>query len=132
LTHGGDRAFYSPGTDSITLPRPEAFNDEASYYGTALHEHAHWTGSEHRLNRTFGKRFGDSAYAFEELVAELAAAFLTADLGIPGKLQHPEYLAHWATVLGNDKQALWTAASAATKAADYLHQQGAPVASKAA
>lgn len=71
VTHGGDRAFYSPGTDSITLPKPEHFKDAASYYRTSLHEHGHWTGSDHRLNRMFGKRFGDSAYAVE-LIAELS------------------------------------------------------------
>lgn len=121
VTHGGDRAYYSAGSDSITLPRPEAFKDEASYYATSLHEHGHWSGSQARLNRAFGKRFGDQAYAMEELVAELTAAFLTADLCIPGRLQHPEYLAHWAKLLKDDKNALWTAASAGTKAAEYLH-----------
>jgi antirestriction protein ArdC len=81
---GGDRAFYSPATDSITLPRPEQFESVSAFYATALHEHAHWSGAASRLAREFGKRFGDNAYAFEELVAELSAAFLCAELEIPG------------------------------------------------
>lgn len=120
VTYQGDSAFYSPATDTITVPVAQQFVDPSSFYATLLHEHAHWSGAEHRLARKFGKRFGDQAYAFEELVAELTAAFLTADLGIPGKLQHPEYLANWSKVLSDDKNALWTAASSATKAAEYL------------
>lgn len=121
VTYGGDSAFYMPSADTITVPIAQQFNGPAEFYATLFHEHAHWTGAEHRLARKFGKRFGDDAYAFEELVAELTAAYLTADHGIPGRLQHPEYLKHWANVLRADKNALWTAASAATKAADYLH-----------
>ena len=120
--HGGDRAFYSPSSDSIQLPNAEQFNAPADYYGTALHEHGHWTGAEHRLARTFGKRFGDDAYAFEELVAELTAAFLCAELEIPGHLQHPEYIANWIKVLKGDAKAIWTAGARATEAAAYLNR----------
>jgi len=80
----------------------------------------HWTGAQKRLDRTFGKRFGDDAYAFEELVAELGAAFLTAQLVLPSALRHAEYLGHWARVLRADPKALWTAASAATRATAFL------------
>jgi antirestriction protein ArdC len=119
---GGDRAYYSPATDSITLPRPEQFESGAAFYGTALHEHAHWVGGPSRLAREFGKRFGDQAYAFEELVAELSAAFLCAELQIPGRLQHPEYIANWAAVLRADSKAIWTAGARAAEAVQFLHQ----------
>jgi antirestriction protein ArdC len=119
---GGDRAFYSPSTDSIQLPRPEQFENMSTFYATSLHEHGHWTGSEKRLARQFGKRFGDQAYAFEELVAELTAAFLCAELEIPGRLQHPEYIANWAAVLRADSKAIWTAGARATEAVAFLHR----------
>ena len=119
---GGDRAFYSTSTDSITLPDAAQFDSMAAFYATSLHEHGHWTGNEKRLARTFGKRFGDQAYAFEELVAELTAAFLCAELQIPGRLQHPEYIAHWAAVLRADNQAIWTAGARATDAVNFLHK----------
>jgi antirestriction protein ArdC len=115
-----DRAFYSPSTDSITLPRPEQFESVSAFYATSCHEH--WCGAETRLARQFGKRFGDSAYAFEELVAELTAAFLCAELEIPGRLQHPEYIAHWAAVLRADNKAIWTAGARATEAVHFLHK----------
>jgi antirestriction protein ArdC len=83
---------------------------------------AHWCGAETRLARQFGKRFGDSAYAFEELVAELTAAFLCAELEIPGRLQHPEYIANWAAVLRADNKAIWTAGARATEAVHFLHK----------
>jgi antirestriction protein ArdC len=119
---GGDRAFYSPATDSITLPRPEQFESVSAFYATSCHEHGHWSGAAHRLAREFGKRFGDNAYAFEELVAELTAAFLCAELDIPGRLQHPEYIANWAAVLRADNKAIWTAGARATEAVQFLHQ----------
>ena len=84
-----------------------------------MHELTHWTGHKSRLDRTFGARFGDNAYAFEELVAELGAAFLCSDCGIDGKLQHDSYIASWIKVLKGDKRAIFTASSAARKAADY-------------
>ncbi len=122
IRHGGDASYYAPGLDVIVLPERDAFADAASYYGTALHEHAHWTGAKARLDRTFGKRFGDNAYAFEELVAKLSAAFLCAALAIPGKLQHPEYIGHWAAILGGDAQAIWTAGARATDAVAFLNR----------
>ena len=117
---GGDSAYYAPASDSIACPQPEQFVDASAFYATLLHEHIHWTGAPKRLDRTFGKRFGDDAYAFEELVAELGAAFLTSQLALPGTLRHIEYLGDWARVLRADSKALWTAACAATRAIAFL------------
>lgn len=119
---GGDRAFYATGPDFVAMPAYEAFNSAANYYGTAFHELAHWTGNAKRLNREFGKRFGDKAYAAEELVAELAAAFLCAEFDLDGELRHAGYISNWIELLKADNRAFFTAASAAQKAADYLRQ----------
>ena len=120
VKHGGDRAFYVPFADYIQLPVAADFRSVAEYYGTALHELTHWTGHGSRMAREYGKRFGDQAYAREELVAEMGAAYLCAKAGIAGSLQHPEYLASWLKVLKGDKRAVLMAASAAQKAADYI------------
>ena len=128
IGHGGGRAFYRPATDSIQLPPREAFIGSATstpaeaYYSTLLHELTHWTGSETRCNRQLGKRFGDQAYAIEELVAELGAAFLCADLGITDepRADHAQYLAAWLSILKADKKAIFTAASKASEAAAFL------------
>lgn len=120
VTHGGDRAYYHSGSDAITLPQIGQFESVAAYYATALHELTHWTGHSSRLCREYGKRFGDTAYAREELVAEMGAAFLCASVGIEGKLQHAEYLQSWIKVLRNDKRAIVVAAGAAQKAADFV------------
>jgi antirestriction protein ArdC len=82
VRHGGNRAFYTTAGDYIQMPEFRQFIAADRYYSVLAHEHVHWTGAEKRLNREFGKRFGDQAYAFEELVAELGAAFLCADLGL--------------------------------------------------
>jgi antirestriction protein ArdC len=126
IVSGGFRAYFSPLTDRIHLPARAMFSDEPGFYGTVLHELAHWTGHASRLDRQFGKRFGDAAYAVEELVAELAAAFLCAHCRIDGRLQHASYIASWLEVLGRDKRALFTAAAQAQKAADFLLAQAAP------
>ena len=120
--HGGNRAFYAPARDFIQLPPAEAFKDPESYAATKAHELIHWTGHESRNAREFGKRFGDDAYAFEELVAELGAAFLCADLGITPEIRddHAAYVGHWLQVLKQDKRAIFSAASHAQRAADYL------------
>lgn len=121
--HGGNRAFYAPAADFIQLPPPDAFRDAESYAATKAHELTHWTGHQDRMAREFGKRFGDQAYAFEELVAELGAAFLCADLGVTPETRedHAAYLGHWLAVLKSDKRAIFTAAAHAQRAADYLH-----------
>ena len=120
--HGGNRAFYAPARDFIQLPLAEAFKDPESYAATKAHELIHWTGHESRNAREFGKRFGDDAYAFEELVAELGAAFLCADLGITPEIRddHAAYVGHWLQVLKQDNRAIFSAASHAQRAADYL------------
>lgn len=123
IQHGGNRAFYAPSKDVIQLPPFEAFKDKESYNGTALHELSHWTKAKHRLDRDFSaKRFGDHGYAREELVAELGAAFLCADLGITPEVRedHADYLGHWLSVLKEDKRAIFSAAAHAQRAADYL------------
>jgi antirestriction protein ArdC len=106
----------------VQLPPPEAFRDAESYAATKAHELIHWTGHSSRNAREFGKRFGDQAYAFEELIAELGAAFLCADLGITPEVRedHAAYLAHWLQVLKQDKRAIFTAAAQAQRAADFL------------
>lgn len=124
VLHGGNQAFYSPRFDLITLPEPERFESAAHYYATSLHEHAHWSGHKSRLNRDLSGRFGTESYAAEELVAELAAAFLAARLAIPGRLRHAEYLGHWIALLAGDSRALFTAASKATGAARFLETAG--------
>jgi antirestriction protein ArdC len=122
--HGGNKAFYSPGADFIQLPPYDSFENRETYYATRGHESIHASKAEKRLNRSFeSKRFGDNGYAVEELVAELGAAFLCADLGITPEVmpEHASYLAAWLKVLKADKKAIFTAASHASKAADYLH-----------
>jgi len=124
IRYRGDRAYYSAEGDYIQMPVIEAFKDAESFYSTLGHECAHWTKHPSRLNRDFGrKQFGDEGYAREELVAELASAFLCADLGITPEVRddHASYIAEWLTVLKNDKRAIFTAASHAQKAVDYLH-----------
>jgi antirestriction protein ArdC len=120
VRHGGSRAFYAPGEDLIQMPARSAFSSASDYYATALHELTHWTGHADRCNRVLGKRHGIDAYAFEELVAEMGAAFLTSHCRLPGRLQHDSYIASWLTALRNDKRLIFTAASQAQRAADYL------------
>ena len=89
ISHGGDAAFYMPSHNRIQLPNKGAFSSEANYYATAFHELSHWTGAKHRLDRALDKgRYGNPAYAFEELVAEISAAYLCADYKIQGELRH--------------------------------------------
>jgi len=128
IRHGGNRAFYRFPDDFIQMPERERFmgtetsTATESYYGTLLHELTHWTGCAKRCDREFGKRFGDDAYAVEELVAELGAAFLCADLGITlePRRDHAAYIDNWLKVLKADKKAIFTTASQAAKATDYL------------
>jgi len=124
IDHGGNRAFYRPSEDRVQMPPFEAFREAEAYYATLSHEMTHWTKAPARLDRDFGrKRFGDAGYAMEELVAELGAAFLCADLGLSPepKEEHAAYLAHWLAVMKEDKRAIFSAAAHAQRAADYLH-----------
>ncbi|AWO77454.1 ArdC family protein [Serratia marcescens] len=119
-----DRAFYSPLRDQIVLPQAQQFRTEADYWSTLLHELVHSTGHAKRLNRegitSSSRRFGDPVYAFEELVAELGSAFMCAQLGVFGDIQHDSYLEHWLRVLREDKRALFRAAKQAREASEFL------------
>lgn len=126
IRHGGNRAAYAPVLDTILMPHREQFESDAHYAATKLHEHGHWTGHKSRLDRDLTGRFGAKAYAGEELVAELTAAFMCAELAIPGKLRHPEYIGSWLKVLGEDKRAIFTAASRATEATNYMRSIARP------
>lgn len=120
INHGGDKAFYSPAQDFIQMPQKTDFKTEAAYYATLLHELTHWSGAESRLARDLSGRFGNEAYAAEELVAELSAAFLCAQYQIDGDLRHAGYIASWLRVLKNDNKAIFKAAALAQKSADYI------------
>lgn len=119
-----DRAFYRPSTDSIHLPPKEAFKDAPGYYGTALHELAHWTGHSSRLNRTTlneSHRFGDLNYAKEELRAELASVFIAAEVGVPhDPANHAAYVGSWIKALREDKNEIFRAAHDASAATDFV------------
>lgn len=135
ISHGGSGASYSPSTDTIRMPAFETFRTASDYYATALHELTHWTGHASRDGRfkSVAIRFGSNAYAAEELIAEMGAAILCAELGVEGQLQHAEYIGAWVKVLRGDKHAVFTAATKAQKALDWLNAAGAEeVASKAA
>ncbi len=116
----GDQAFYDRQGDFISLPAKENFESPEAYYGIALHELVHLSGSESRLNRDFGKRYGDQAYAFEELVAEMGAAFLCGSCGIPYTTRHSNYIGDWIQVLKDHRRSIFSAASKAQAAMDYI------------
>ncbi len=123
IRHTGNRAFYAIGPDFIQMPPFEFFKDPESYYATLAHETTHWTRHPSRLNRDMGrKKWGDAGYAMEELVAEIGSAFLCAELGLTPEVRedHAAYIENWLTVLKGDKKAIFTAASHAQKAADFL------------
>ena len=120
IQHGGSRAFYSPSLDLIQMPPVEFFVNFERYYGTALHELTHWTGHPSRCSRTLANRQHIEAYAFEELVAEMGSAFLSSHCGLQGQLHHASYIASWLQALRNDKRLVFSAASLAQKAMDFL------------
>jgi antirestriction protein ArdC len=133
IEHGGDQAYYAPSSDHIQMPDEGLFcgsatmNREEGYYATLVHELTHWSGAKHRLDRDFGKRFGEEAYAAEELVAEIGAAFLCAELGITQDTRpdHAQYIANWLKLLKSDSKAIFTAAAKASEAAAYLKRLAA-------
>lgn len=133
IEHGGARAFYDSQSDCIRLPRFDSFRDAVGYYATLAHELTHWTGAKHRLDRNLANRFGSAAYAAEELIAELGAAFLCAQLGltVEPRPDHAGYIANWLELLRNDKKAIFTASSKAQQAADWLLNQANPAAQAA-
>jgi antirestriction protein ArdC len=132
IAHGGEHAYYDIRHDRICLPHRERFigtptsSAAESFYSTALHELVHWSGAAHRLARTYGK-FGTAEYAFEELIAELGAAFLCGHLGISNEPRpdHAAYVGHWLQRLREDSRAILHAASAAEKAVTWLTELAA-------
>jgi antirestriction protein ArdC len=122
VRHGGNAAFFSPAGDYIQMPPREAFHSDDHYASTLGHEAVHWSGGKTRLERTFGKRFGDKAYAFEELVASIGQCLICADLGLPGELHdnHASYISHWLDILKGDSSAIIHAAAKAEQAFSYL------------
>jgi antirestriction protein ArdC len=121
ITHGGDSAFYAPSVDKINLPHKSSFLTESNYYATVFHELTHWTGAEIRCNRNLKGRYGNPLYAFEELVAEMGAAFLCQDYRIAGELRHAGYIQSWLKVLKEDSRAIFKAAALAQKAVDHIN-----------
>jgi antirestriction protein ArdC len=117
---GGSMAFYSPSADFVQVPPQQAYREQINWYRTALHELGHWTGHRSRLERDFSGGFGSATYAREELVAEMASAFVCASLSIQPTVRHADYVGAWLEVLREDEKAIFRAASLASKAADYL------------
>ena len=117
---GGREAYYAPAEDFVMVPPQVAFPDPINWYRTALHELGHWTGHPSRLNRDQSGRYRSSKYGREELVAEMTSAFVCASLGIAPSVRHADYIGAWLAVLREDEKAIFRAASAASKAADYL------------
>lgn len=117
---GGPSAYYSPGQDFIAVPRPDAFHDPIDWHRTVFHEMTHWSGEQARLNRDQTGAFGSIPYGKEELVAEMGSAFLCAALGIVPSVRHADYLGSWLEIIRQDNRAILRAASAASKAADYI------------
>jgi antirestriction protein ArdC len=117
---GGGEAFYSPGQDYVQVPPQAAFHDPVNWYRTALHELGHYVGGKSRLGRDQSGAFGSVAYAKEELAAEMTAAFTCASLGIQPTVRHSDYIGAWLEAMRADEKAIFRAASAASKGADYL------------
>jgi len=117
---GGPSAFYAPTHDYVQVPRPDAFHEPINWHRTAFHELSHWVGGKARLNRDQTGAFGSVAYGKEELIAELAGAFVCATLGIVPTVRHADYIGSWLEIIREDNRAVLRAASAASKAAEYL------------
>lgn len=117
---GGSRAFYTPSEDYTQVPPQSAFFEQINFYRTSFHELGHWTGHPSRLGRDLSGGFGSKPYAKEELVAEMASAFVCATLGIVPTVRHADYIGSWLEVLREDNRAVFRAASQASKAADFI------------
>lgn len=117
---GGDKAFYSVTHDVVQVPRLDAFAVPINFARTMAHELSHWSGSSTRLARDQSGSFGSKLYFMEECVAELSAAFVCASLGIVPTVRHADYLGAWLDIMREDNRAIIRAASAASKAADFL------------
>ncbi len=123
ICHDSRNACYIPSKDEIHLPPDGAFKDAQGYYSVALHELVHWSGHASRCERELRNRFGTEAYAAEELIAELGAAFLCAELGISPepRIDHARYIESWLRILKDDKRAIFTAAAKANQAVEFLN-----------
>ena len=117
---GGNRAFYMPSLDYVQVPPPQAYFEPINWHRTTLHELAHASGHESRLNRDLSGSYGCKKYAFEELIAEISSAFSCASLGTVPTVRHADYIGSWLEVLREDNRAIVRAASQASKVADYL------------
>lgn len=117
---GGDRAYYVPALDHVVVPPPQAYFEPINWHRTALHELGHAAGHASRLNRDFSGSFGTKKYAFEELIAEMSAAFCCASLGIVPTVRHADYIGNWLDVMREDSRAIVRAASQASKASDWI------------
>jgi antirestriction protein ArdC len=122
IRHGEARAYYAPLGDYVNLPAFETFKSASRYYGVAFHELGHWTGADKRLGRTFGKRFGDRAYAVEELVAELTSAFLCGEFGFDNDGADADYIATWIKLLEEHEKVIVSAAAAASRAVEFMRE----------
>lgn len=121
IFHDSNEAYYRPATDDIHLPTINQFVAPENYYATAFHELTHWTSHKERCDRDISAgKFGNAEYAFEELVAELGAAFVCGHTGIKGDIRHAAYIGSWLRALRDDKKAIFKAASLAQKAANFL------------
>jgi antirestriction protein ArdC len=121
INEGGEKAFYRPSTDEIQMPDRSRFENAENFYSVNFHELGHWTAAKGRCDRNLQSRFGEDAYAMEELIAELSAAFISASIGLSGKIEnHACYIKSWLKVLKNDKRAIITAASKASQAANFI------------
>lgn len=131
---GGNRAFYSPSHDFVQVPPPQAYFEPINWHRTALHELGHASGAPHRLNRDLAGSFGSKKYSFEEIIAEISAAYCCASLGIAPTVRHADYIGSWLEVLREDNRAIVRAASQASKAANFIlsFQPGCEPASTAA
>ncbi|WP_342150213.1 ArdC family protein [Methylorubrum sp. SB2] len=124
INFGCQSARYIPSLDQIEVPDLKRFSSDEAFSGTLAHEAVHATGHKDRLARKYGERFGDEAYAYEELVAELGSAFLCAQLGIPPTTRtQASYIASWVKVLKGDHRAITSAASYASQALTFLNAQ---------
>jgi antirestriction protein ArdC len=135
IVHGGSQPLYDPRTDTVAIPHPTAFTSPEAYYATLFHEMTHATGARHRLDRDMSGRFGNPAYAYEELIAELGACFLTGRAGIPHESKAASYLKSWLKLLGSDARAIHSAARLAADASEFIFPHaidGAEVAADAA
>jgi antirestriction protein ArdC len=120
---GSPNACYRPATDTVHMPDFGHFHDAAGFYGTWIHENGHASGAKHRLDRDLSGRFGSASYAFEEISVEILSGMILADLGIAHhpRPDHAAYVASWLSVLKDDPRAIFTAASKAQEAADWMH-----------